>query len=114
MQESAINDAEAKLRFSILQEQLQIALCKIELESLHAVRHSLREDNSAIAQVINYLEHESSSTSDRSTNDRVADSKDDSALTELLLERLSSFEEMSTEISNLEAQAKQLNDMLSI
>lgn len=109
MRESVIKDAETKLKFKILLEQLQIALCKIDLESLHAIRHSLRKDNSTITQAVALVRDEASSAS----NGNIKESEIYDNLTQLLFSRLSSFEEMCMEISKLQRQATQLEDILS-
>ena len=54
--EKVTQNAEAQKRSQILQEQLQIALARLDLESLRIVRRSLSEDNSAITHVLATVE----------------------------------------------------------
>ena len=118
--EEITRDADMQLRSHILQEQLQIALCKLELESLHAVRQSLSEDNSAITQLSTLEEDvKADESAGARKEERVRGlgwSTDHtmSTLTEVLDGRLQSFQGMCAEVSQLEARALQIKATMNM
>jgi hypothetical protein len=111
IREKITHDAETQLRSRILQEQLRIALCKLELESLHAVRQSLSGDNSAITQMLSLEEEEGEGEGEGGEKKSRIMGATDLAMsmrTEVLDGRIRSFQGMCSEVSQLEARSKQI------
>ena len=104
--EKITHSAEAQKRSQILQEQLKIALCRLELESLRAVRNSLSEDNSAITHALTLMEE--MNNGDETARKTSNDDTETAALTEVLKERLLSFRGMYGDVNRLVAQSKQI------
>ena len=131
LRNSLLHNEEIQLRSQILQAQLKLALCQLDMEVMYSVRHSLSTNNSAMNTALQVLSNsqeraaaavtvataaagdtarmqkEKEKTTSAS-NVKNMDSEDTKILTSLIGGGLAAFSELQVHIQRLEARAKQL------